>query len=146
VHQVLTFSRVRPESRTSLFTDLHTYFPGLLHTLLTYGPHYLTEQELEARLDEHMAAYYKFLGKSVLLRRDQKFWSYHRKKLSEARIGFSNTQVLRGVLATLYDLAANPKSTIEKMIKFRDDSRQAQQEPDFKSKPGITPRLGDTIE
>src|SRR5271167_143509 len=38
VHQILTFTRVRSESLSTVSADLHTYFAGMLQLLLAHGP------------------------------------------------------------------------------------------------------------
>jgi len=119
VHQVLTFTRVRPGSLTTLSSDLQTSLAGMLQNLVRHGSAYLTSEELKERLDSHLVAYYRFLGKSLLLR-DEKTIHYHRKKLIEAGIGFSWWRVVKGALAVLSDLALNPKNTIEKLLKVED--------------------------
>jgi len=146
VHQVLAFTRERPESRSSRYTSLHTYFPGTLHTLVAHGPDYLTQEEFEARLNQHMTEYNKFLGKSLILGRDNRFWDYHKQKIREAGVGFSRARVLRGALATLCGWAVSPKNAFEKLRKFSKGSSLADWKRDSAGQPGITPRLGDTIE
>jgi glycosyltransferase involved in cell wall biosynthesis len=119
VHQVLTFTRVRPGSLTMMSSDLQTSLAGILQNLVKHGPDYLTGPEIEECLESHLAAYYRFLGKSLLLR-DEKAIDYHRKKLIEAGIGFGWWRVVKGALAVLSDLALNPKNTIEKLLKVED--------------------------
>jgi hypothetical protein len=50
--------------------DLHTDFAGMLRILMTYGPHYLTPQELKAYLDRQIRI---LLTRQEVLARDQKF-------------------------------------------------------------------------
>jgi glycosyltransferase involved in cell wall biosynthesis len=101
VHQVLTFTRVRPGSLHMASLALETSWAAILHLLVTYGATYLTQDELRARLDEHMAAYYRFLGKSVLLRRDLNFWNYHKAQLAAAGMPLNRGRVAMGVLRYL---------------------------------------------
>ena len=49
VHEVLTFSRVRQASLSTVSRGLHTYFGGTLHVLLGYGPDYLTKEECKTQ-------------------------------------------------------------------------------------------------
>ncbi len=119
VHQVLTFTRVRPGSLTTISSNLQTSLAGILQNLVKHGPDYLASKEIEELLDSHLAAYYRFLGKSLLLR-DEKTIEYHRKKLIEAGMGFSWWRVVKGSLALLLDHALNPKNTIAKLLKDED--------------------------
>jgi glycosyltransferase involved in cell wall biosynthesis len=115
VHQVLTFTRVRQGSLNAKSSEMRTFYAGSLHTLVTHGPDYLSDEELKMRLEQHLSDYYRFLGRSLLLGRGRRFWDYHKSKMLEAGAGFSRARLMRGLLATLLDLALNPKSTIEKL-------------------------------
>lgn len=117
VHQVLTLSRVRPDSRSGADTDNQTDLAGFLETLSRHGPGFLSQQELEARLCSHLYDYYNFLGKSLILGRGKTFWAYHRTKLAETGGGFSRIRVARGALATMLEAALNPKSSAEKLLR-----------------------------
>lgn len=101
VHQVLTFTRVRPGSLNTISQGLHTYWAAILHLLVKYGPVYLEKDELEAFLERHVSAYYAFLGKSLLVGRDKQFWDYHKPRLMEAGVGFSKARLLQGMLAAI---------------------------------------------
>jgi glycosyltransferase involved in cell wall biosynthesis len=118
VHQVLTFTRVRSESLSTISADLHTYFAGMLRQLLAHGPDYLTHDELECLLQRHVSEYYRFLGKSLLLGH-KGIMNYHKQKLAEAGVRFSWLRVVIGALATISGHALNPKSTAEKLLKTR---------------------------
>ena len=115
VHQVLTFSRVREGSLSTVTADIHAYLGAMLHLLVTYGPHYLTRDELEDRLDRHVSEYYRFLGKSLLLGREKRFWDYHRRNLTEAGVGFSYFRLAKGTLATLWNVALNPNAIVKRL-------------------------------
>jgi glycosyltransferase involved in cell wall biosynthesis len=144
VHQILTFTRVRPESRSATSADLDTSVAGMLQLLVTHGLDYLTRDELEDLLQRHISQYYRFLGKSLLLGREKKL-DYHKRKLIEAGVGFSWPRVVKGTLATLCDFALNPRSTTEKLLKTRDSSNHADRKQNHVSGPAARPRQGDTI-
>jgi glycosyltransferase involved in cell wall biosynthesis len=118
VHQILSFTRVRTESLSSISSDLQTNLAGMLQILVDHAPDYLAPDEGEEFLGRHVADYYRFLGKTLLLGR-KKTLDYHRKKLIQAGVGFSWARVIVGALATLFDFAANPKSTTQKLLKTR---------------------------
>lgn len=117
VHQVLTFTRLRPGSLNTISNGIHAHFAGRLDILQTHGLHYLTEEELRACLDGELAGYYRFLGKSLFLGRDKKFWDYHEKKLTELGFGLSRTRLGRAVLANLCTAVLRPRDTIEKLLR-----------------------------
>ena len=118
VHQVLTFTRVRPRSLTAMSSDLHTECAGMLQTLLAHGPNYLTPEELRECVSRCRADYDHLLGKSLLLRpRDKKFWDYHKKQLNQLGLGFSRRRIGMALLAEVFDAALNPKHSGEKILR-----------------------------
>jgi glycosyltransferase involved in cell wall biosynthesis len=145
VHQVLTFTRVRPGSLYTISTGLQTSWAAILHLLLTYGPEYLTHDELEVCLDRHLSQYYKFLGKSLLLGRDKEFWDFHKKTLAESGVGFSLARLASGALSTLSRAMLNPEYTIERLLKRRDDKSLAGRQHNCGCKPTISPRRENLI-
>ncbi len=145
VHQVLTFTRVRSNSRSTISSELHTYFAGDLQLLIAHAPDYLTHDEVQDLLQRLISQYYRFLGKSLLLRKNETI-EYHRRKLNEAGVGFSWTRVMRGALETLASHALNPKGIAEKLLEPRDRSNLAVREQKHASTPNPIPHPGDTLE
>jgi GT2 family glycosyltransferase len=116
VHQILSYTRVRSESRSTFSADFHTYFPGMLQLLLSHGLDYLTRDERDGLVRQHLSEYYRFLGKCLLLGRVSVL-DYHRAKLNEAGLRFHWSRVGLGMLATISGLALNPKSSAEQVLK-----------------------------
>jgi glycosyltransferase involved in cell wall biosynthesis len=119
IHQVLTFTREQQRSLSTTASDIHAYFPAMLQLLLTYGSYYLAEDELEDRLECHLSEYYKFLGKSLFVGRDEEFWEYHKGKLTRAGVGFSRGRLAKGALQSLLGATLQPKISIEKLLQRR---------------------------
>jgi glycosyltransferase involved in cell wall biosynthesis len=119
VHQVLTFTRVRPASLREMSNHLQTDLPGWLHTLSTYGRSFLNVDEFEALLRKHVTSYYRFLGKSWLLGREKNFWIYHRKQLSDSQVGYSPVRLLTGMLTVVLHAALSPGETLRKLLKVK---------------------------
>jgi glycosyltransferase involved in cell wall biosynthesis len=119
VHQVLTFTRDRPGSLSTISTELNTHIAGSLYALVTYGRDYLTTKEFDQCIKGHLFEYYRFLGKNLLFGRDSRFWQYHKRKLTEAGIGFSKLRLAGAFLGTLCEAALNPKDSIKKLLKRR---------------------------
>jgi hypothetical protein len=107
VHQVLTFTRLRPGSLSAVAASLQTNLAADLHLLAAYGAYYLEPEELEANLRKHMARYYQYLGKSLIHFRDRKFWNYHKTKLKECGVGFSRMRLTKGSVEALWASAFN---------------------------------------
>jgi glycosyltransferase involved in cell wall biosynthesis len=115
VHQVLTFTREREGSVSSRAADIHAYFGSMLYILTVHGRDYLTDAELKQCLSAHLAAYYKFLGKNMLLRRDDRFWQYHKQSLVQAGVGFSVPRLVQGFVRMLVEAVARPKYSVERL-------------------------------
>jgi len=123
VHQVLTFTRVRPESLTALSTDFQTNLAGKLQILITHGQDFLTQEEFGSLVKRHMSQYYRFLGKTLILGHDERVWNYHKEKLIQAGVGFSWVAVLRGLLTELGKAFLTPKQTVAKLVERRSHTR-----------------------
>jgi hypothetical protein len=87
---------------------METSWAAILHLLTTYGAAYLTPEEVRARLDDHMSKYYRLLGKSVLLRRGENFWNYHRVQLAASGRPLSKVRVALGMLGYFAHRLARP--------------------------------------
>jgi len=128
VHQILTYTRVREASLSAISRGIQTDLPGMLRLLCVHAAAYLTPAEREVRLAEHLFVYYRYLGKSLLLGRDKQFWAFHKYELSKAEAGFSYGRLVKSAIGALFNAAANPKNTVEKlalhMSKLRAVGRQ----------------------
>ena len=117
VHQVLTYTRIREESLTAYSKRYNTYLPGILDRLLKYGPAVLSQDELSARLKDHLATYYRYLAYSVFTLREKEFWAYHRAKMESVGHPLSLPRLLTAVCSKAIDCLLNPKRTIEGLLK-----------------------------
>jgi len=142
VHQVLAYSRERAGSLSKMSTDLNTHIAGSLHALVVYGPDYLTREELQGQLSQHLSGYYAFLGKGLLLGRDKAFWDYHKKKLMEAGAGFSRPRVLAGALKQIGRALLRPASALDKLLERRHAEAKMQ---DRESNSTVSTRRGGTV-
>jgi glycosyltransferase involved in cell wall biosynthesis len=120
VHQILTFKRMRLGSLGTITEDLNTLIAGHLHNLLTHGSEFLTKKEYEGCLHRSVCEYYNFLAVSLMQgRRDKKFWDYHKRKLTEAGVGFGRFRLARAALARLCRAVLSPYETIHTLRKGR---------------------------
>ena len=81
VPRVLSFNRLHDESITAAQEETNEWFVGKLSLLAQFGPEYLTDEELEAKVDHYLGRYYRFLAEQVGRRRGRDFWEYHRNAL-----------------------------------------------------------------
>ena len=115
VHQVLTFLGVRDDSLTSMSQRLQTYLPWVLLELVKYGPLYLTPEEMDSRIRQHLRQYYRYLGEQVFARRDRAFWNYHREELAELGYPLSFSRLAANSASHLLEFA-NPKHLIKGVV------------------------------
>ena len=131
VQQILTFTRVRDESLTSLSESLGTHLPYELYALKTYGAKFLSAEELQHQLRARLADYYKFLAWQTTKRRGADFWNYHRKMLATLGYPLSIVRLSRHALSRALDLALNPKTTAAKAARrLRQRSRRSGRDRD----------------
>jgi hypothetical protein len=99
--------------------NLNAYLSSNISDLIQYSGKFLSTEERERRLNQLMDYYYAFLAISALKFRGQKFWAYHKKRLSELGYPFSQARLAKAIVTTLFGLVLNPKSTFEKLTGSR---------------------------
>ena len=114
VHQVLTFSRLRPASIGAISWDMGANFGSLLALLFAYGKGCLSEQEFQACLDLQLSQYYRFLGRRLWIERNPEFWSLHKRTFARLAIGFSRGRLARAAIKELFDSLLKPKALVER--------------------------------
>ena len=117
VHQILTFTRVRAGSLTSLSQDINTYQPYRLYVVQRYGPKYLTRVELQRQTRQCLRHYYDYLGRQVGRRRGKDFWKFHRAKLAAVGRRLSRARLAAAVLRRALLLALNPQASAAKLAR-----------------------------
>lgn len=115
VHQVLSYERVHNVRVTTGSQRLNAYLSANISDLLQYSGKFLSAEERERRLNQLMDRYYGFLAISALKFREQKFWTYHKTRLSELGYPFSQAKLAKAIVTTVFGLLLNPKSTFEKL-------------------------------
>jgi len=135
VHQVLTFTRLRPASLVTMAIDMQMDLGCQLYTLVTHGPDYLTAEEFEFCKNRLLTEYYNFLAVSVMrFRREKKFWDFHKRKLNET-VGFSQTRLAGAAVARLCKAVLNPYETIEKLRERRRPAVANAASPNLEARP-----------
>lgn len=114
VHQVLSYTRRGEDSRTTHYLEsFNSQTLAITEELVRFGPVYLTESELKARLVEATRNYYTFLARSVFENRGRKFWQTHRERRDKLGMPLDYLKLSRFVVVHVLDLLLNPKRTIE---------------------------------
>ena len=104
VHQVLSFTRRENESMSKTFAlKYNTYLLGDLIILKKYGPLYLEDDEYHEILGKSVKAYYRYLGKTVFLRKGKDFWRYHSAGLAELGFHLNYGRLVRASSIALFN-------------------------------------------
>jgi glycosyltransferase involved in cell wall biosynthesis len=114
VHQVLSFERLHDAQLSRGAIGINSYISSVLEDLLRYGPVYLTGDELERRRREVLDEFYYVLARSAYHFRGKMFWAYQKERLRQLGHPFSSVRFLGAVCQQAFDLALNPKHTLEK--------------------------------
>jgi glycosyltransferase involved in cell wall biosynthesis len=125
VHQVLTYSRVRPGSLTSASQRFNTYLPWELYLLSTYGPKYLSQSELRERLAQNRREYREYFGREFFKRRGSEFWTYHKTRLAELGHPLQTLELWSAATMVVTNAILNPKTSLEKIYQRVTHSRRA---------------------
>jgi hypothetical protein len=117
VHQVLSYERVHEVRVTTTSQDRNAYLSSNLSDLLTYGPCFMTDAEVEKRLQELLRQYYDYLAVGFVNARNRDFWRYHRTRLKELGHPLQSPRLGLAIGWKLMDLLLNPKRTAEILLR-----------------------------
>jgi glycosyltransferase involved in cell wall biosynthesis len=124
VHQVLTFTRRREESQTTVAEERNSYLPSALRHLAKHGPVFLSEAERAAVAATLLRFYYRFLARSVLEGRGREFWAYHRQQMESLGYGFSRMRVLRMALGYAPKALWHPRDVARRVARLGRHARR----------------------
>lgn len=91
VHQILSYTRRHNETNTMFTRRMNTFVLEDLLIFKYFGPIYLNDVEFKKRFKYILENYYRFLGRSLLKKKQREFWRYHRNGLR--RINHSLSKV-----------------------------------------------------
>jgi glycosyltransferase involved in cell wall biosynthesis len=117
VHQVISFERLHKDRITTTSQAFNAYVGSKLNDLATYGPCYLSPEELQGRVRELLKQYYQFLAIAAVNFRDRDFWNYHKRRLKELGYPFDILKLAAAISMKICDLLLNPKCTAERMLR-----------------------------
>jgi glycosyltransferase involved in cell wall biosynthesis len=118
VHQVLTFSRPRPNSNTSAARSLESYVLGNLSAVVSHGPLYLSREEYENRLQQWLKQYYVVLEKSFLRLRDKSFWEFHQARLNHLGCPLSRSRLAKAVFREVLKSLMRPIDALDGVLSW----------------------------
>jgi len=115
VHQILSFCRTQDESITARRSSFNPEALDYLITLERYGRQVLSEAEFKKLSTRKWDYYWRFLARSLLARRDEEFWGYHRDGLAAIGRELNAGEIARHTLGAAVRLAAHPVDSMERL-------------------------------
>lgn len=115
VHQVLSYERVHDSRITATSCDLNAYLSSKIGDCVTYGPLYLTADELDRRIETLLDEYYKFLADWAANPRGKAFWDYHKKRLREVGYPLDSVRLGKAISRKYLNVLLDPKLAVEKV-------------------------------
>ncbi len=115
VHQVLSYSRPRPQSNDAFANRFETRSLGGLIIFLKYGPIYLNRDEYAFYLRKRLKDYHRVLAKNLLRCRSAGFWRFHKESLSALGIKLDRSLLAVSVGRELVRMLLRPASSATEM-------------------------------
>ncbi len=124
VHQVLTRTRLHDRSVTTRADRLGSWWPEHILILIEFGQHYLSSEELRARLHEMCRAYAAQIARNggrLGFLRDPELRAYHREVLDRiraelGRIGYELPRSLRLASTAFLDLVPERRAGVKESV------------------------------
>jgi glycosyltransferase involved in cell wall biosynthesis len=125
VHQVLTYRRDDDVgSMAAVSEEFKTIFFAILNDLVTCGPFYLDDAQLQRCIERQLNEYYRYLASQLFRGRDRRFWKLHSAKLAAAGYPLNLRRLAVSCLSHVSNILLNPKSSVEKLVERRRERRR----------------------
>lgn len=85
-----------------------------MHLFTLYGREFLDAVEFDSRLEQHLAGYYAYLGRSRFERREAAFWEFHRKTFAECGLRIDPSRLRASTIRVLRE---NPRWMISRLVR-----------------------------
>ncbi len=115
--QVLTYTRRENESVMSRLKNYDILMVSKMICGEKYGAQYLTSTEYATRRGQLLGEYYRTMAERWWRRAPGHYWEFQRRAHDYAGLAFSRARLASSICAFGLDLALNPKSTIEGIIR-----------------------------
>jgi len=115
IHEVLTVERVHEARVSSDVEFLDAGSLAMLETILTYGPTYLSESEMDKRLEDIEATYYRCVARGLLKLKGRRFLRFHKAEMQRLGLRLDNRRIARGALDLLVTEMLNPITALRKL-------------------------------
>jgi glycosyltransferase involved in cell wall biosynthesis len=125
IHEVLSVERVHEGQITMAGQRLNAAGLAYIDILKKYGPVYLSEDELAARLSQLFSGYYRSLGACVLMMKGRNFWEFQKSGLSRIGYSLNHRRVLIEAVREFATELGNPVTALRKFKRALEESRQS---------------------
>ena len=119
VHQVLSFVRTDNVSVTSAVRAFNPTILDLVIVLERYGRQVMSPEEFERVNGRAWRGYRSYLGKSLLQRRGEAFWKYHRDGLATVGLSLQRRELVPHAVRAMAELMLNPNTALETLRRRR---------------------------
>ncbi len=120
VHQVLSYSRIHPDSQTSRSIKFGTIQLAILSDFCRFGPKYLSRVELKQRLVPLVDDYYHSLVPTLFEQpRNKEFWQQQKSELQGIGLQFSMAKLLKAAFSRGVRLLLKPGAAVKRILGFR---------------------------
>jgi glycosyltransferase involved in cell wall biosynthesis len=116
VHQVLSYERVHAARVTTASLASNAYVSAAIDDCVTYGMAYLTKGELEARVEQLLKEYYRYLSINALKLERWSFWDHHERRLREIGYPLDRLRLSKEISMTVLDRLLSPKETAQLLL------------------------------
>jgi glycosyltransferase involved in cell wall biosynthesis len=117
VHQILSFERIHDAAVSAKVGEMSSQLLDRIRILIEFGPTFLSQAERESRVEAQLSGYYHMLAVACFNFRNSEFWRLHKEGLRELGYSIYSARFAAAIVAKFLDLALNPKTTIEKILR-----------------------------
>ena len=109
-HEVLSYVSFPEDNITArVAKPLNRLLITNLDLLLTYGPEFLNQQELDGAVSGRLRHYYRFLAQSLLEGRNTEFWDFHRQSMQEMSQPINRIRLYQNLIS---ECISHPKASL----------------------------------
>jgi len=120
VHQILSFTRIHPDSQTSRSIKYGIIKLATLNDFCRFGPKYLSRAEMKRRLVLLVHDYYHSLVPTLFEQpRNKEFWQQQKNELQEMGLRFSMTKLLKTAFSRGARLLLRPGAAVKRILGLR---------------------------
>jgi Glycosyltransferases involved in cell wall biogenesis len=119
VHQVLTYTRHHAEAKSAFSRRVNSYLAEGVAMLMKYGPLCLSPSESNEAVQQWTRSYRRFLAVSLLQRRSQTFWDYHKTILDSLGWSLGPMALFGALISDTVDVAISRFTAVRNTIRLR---------------------------